>query len=53
MKRDNLSLDDALARLRSQLSDDELRARCNYEIDNSGNKEIDSQLDSILKALNL
>jgi dephospho-CoA kinase len=53
MKRDNLSLDDALARLKSQINDDELRARCDYEIDNSGNKDINTQLDSILSALNL
>ena len=35
------------------MHDDELRARCDYEIDNSGNKDINTQLDSILSALNL
>lgn len=53
VKRDNLSYDNALARLKSQLSDDELRARCDYEIDNSGNKDINAQLENILSALNL
>ncbi len=53
MKRDNLSLEDALARLKSQLSDEELRARCDYEIDNSGKTDINAQLDNILNALKL
>jgi len=39
MKRDGLSRDQALARIRSQMSEDERRAQADFVIDNSGSLE--------------
>lgn len=53
MKRDQITKEKAEARLKAQLSDFELRKRCNYEIDDSNGKDIDEQILSILKDLEL
>ena len=52
MTRDQITRDQALARLNSQKSDSELIALSTYQIDNSG-KELSSQIISILKAENI
>ena len=51
MKRDGISKEKAMARLNAQLSDLELRKRCTYEIDNSNGKDVNGQIVSILKDL--
>jgi dephospho-CoA kinase len=51
MDRDGITKEKAQARLSAQLSDPELRKRCTYEIDNSGGKDVDSQIVSVLKGL--
>ena len=52
MTRDQITREQALARLNSQKSDSELIALSTYQIDNSG-KELSSQIISILKAENI
>lgn len=52
MTRDQITREQALARLNSQKSDSELIALATYQIDNSG-KELTSQITSILKAENI
>ena len=51
--RDGITEAEARARLDCQLSDDELRERCDYEIDNSGKEDVDFQIDGIISALKL
>jgi dephospho-CoA kinase len=46
--RDVITREKALARISNQLTDDELRAKCTYEIDNSGSKSIEAQITKIL-----
>ena len=53
VKRDNISCEKALARLGSQLSDEELISRCTYAIDNSAGADLDSQIISVLKGLEI
>ncbi len=52
MTRDQITREQALARLNSQKSDSELIALATYQIDNSG-KELTSQITNILKAENI
>ena len=52
MTRDQITREQALARLNSQKSDSELIALTTYQIDNSG-KELTSQIASILKSENI
>ena len=52
MTRDQITREQALARLNSQKSDSELIKLSTYQIDNSG-KELTSQITSILKAENI
>ena len=52
IKRDNISMEKALFRISSQLSDDELREKCTYEIDNSEGANIEEQIASIIASLN-
>lgn len=52
MTRDQITREQALARLSSQKSDSELVSLTKYQIDNSG-KELTSQITSILKAENI
>ena len=52
MTRDQITREQALARLNSQKNDEELISLSTYQIDNSG-KELSSQITSILKAENI
>jgi len=49
VNRDNITLEKAEARINSQLSDEELRKKCTYEIDNSEGADIEKQILEILK----
>ena len=52
MKRDKITRDYATARIKSQLSDDYLRARADYVIDNSGKTEAtDIQVSEIARKI--
>ncbi len=51
IKRDNITKEQALARLSKQKSDEELRVLCNYEIKNTNGFDVREQVASILKAL--
>lgn len=53
MKRDGITREKAEARLKTQLSDNELRQRCTYEIDNTDGCDTDSQIISVLKGLKI
>ena len=52
ISRDNITKEKAEARLKNQLSDDELKALSKYQIDNS-NCDIISQIEKILKNENI
>ena len=52
-KRDGITKEKAVARLKTQLSDDILRKKCTYEIDNTDGCDIDSQIISLLKDLKI
>lgn len=49
--RDKITRDQAVARLNSQLSDDELRRLCDYEIKNTNGYDLESQIVAILDSL--
>lgn len=51
ISRDGITYEKALARVSNQLTDDELRAKCTYEIDNSGNKSVEAQITEIISNL--
>ena len=51
MMRDGISLEKALARINSQLTDNELREKCDYEIDNSQGADVEKQILEILSKL--
>ena len=51
LERDGIDRQSAMARLATQLSEDELRARCTYEIHNSVGSDVDGQILEILKDL--
>ena len=51
VNRDNTTEAKARARINNQLSDEELRKRCTYEIDNSEGADIEKQILEILKKL--
>ena len=51
LERDGIDRQSAMARLATQLSEDELRARCTYEIHNSVDSDVDGQILEILKDL--
>ena len=53
MQRDGIVREKALARLSSQMSDEVLRSRCTYEIDNSHGADLASQIKSVLTELKL
>lgn len=53
LKRDGIDRQSALARLATQLTEDELRARCTYEINNSVGSNVDGQILDILKDLSI
>lgn len=49
--RDGITMEKALARISSQLTDIELREKCDYEIDNSQGADIEKQILKILSNL--
>ena len=51
MHRDGLTYEKAVARINNQLSDDELRKKCNYERDNSENANVEKQILEIIEKL--
>ncbi len=53
VKRDEMTKEDALARLARQKSDAEFRRLCDYEIVNDGAKDCEAQVKIIIEQLNL
>ncbi|MBO5312444.1 MAG: dephospho-CoA kinase [Clostridia bacterium] len=53
IKRDSITREKAIARLSTQLSDEELRRLCTYEIDNTDGCDIKGQIITIMKELGL
>ena len=53
MERDGITREKAMSRLASQLTDDELRARCDIEIVNDGSGSLDAHIIEAVKKLNL
>ena len=53
MKRDGITKEKAISRLKTQISDDCLRKMCTYEIDNTDGCDIDGQIISILRDLKI
>ena len=53
MSRDGLTYEKALVRISNQLTDNELRAKCTYEIDNSGSESIEAQITEIISKIKL
>ena len=51
IKRDNVTREKALYRLNCQKTDEELRALCKYEIDNSNGSDLEKQIEAILTDL--
>ncbi len=51
INRDDITMEKALARIGNQISDEDLREKCNYEIDNSENADIEIQIQMILADL--
>ena len=52
VNRDNITEEKARARISNQLSDDVLREKCTYEIDNSEGADIEKQIAEIIAKLN-
>ncbi|MBQ8146251.1 MAG: dephospho-CoA kinase [Clostridia bacterium] len=53
MARDGITKEKAVARINTQIQDDELRKRCTYEIDNTDGVDLISQIKFILKDLGI
>ena len=53
MARDQITREKAIARLHTQIQDDELRKMCTYEIDNTDGADLVSQIKFILKDLGI
>ena len=51
ISRDNITMEKAFSRIKNQLSDDALREKCTYEIDNSEGANIEKQILSIIASL--
>ena len=51
INRDGIPYEKALARINNQLNDDELRAKCNYEIKNSSKDDVEKQILAILSKI--
>ena len=49
--RDNITKEKALSRISTQLTDSQLREKCDYEIDNSENADIEKQILDIIADL--
>ncbi len=52
MKRDNISKDMALQWIQTQLSQEEIRQRSNFEIVNDGHEDIEKQITNIIHIIN-
>lgn len=50
-KRDNISREKALVRLKSQLPDEKLREKCNFEIKNDNGDNLKEQIEKIVKGI--
>ena len=53
MERDGITREKAMSRLASQITDDELRARCDIEIVNDGSGSLDAHIIEAVKKINL
>ena len=53
MSRDGITCEKASARISSQLTDSELRERCDYEIDNSAIANVEAQISDLVARLDL
>lgn len=53
ISRDGITREKAIARIKTQIQDDELRKRCTYEIDNTDGTDLISQIKFILKDLGI
>lgn len=53
LKRDKISRHKAEARIDSQLPDEVLREKCDYEIVNDGTRDLDSEIVSVIKSIGL
>ena len=53
MSRDGITYEKASARISSQLTDSELRERCDYEIDNSAIANVEAQISDLVARLDL
>ena len=51
MSRDGITYEKALSRISSQLTDNDLREKCAYEIDNSANADVEKQILDIIAEL--
>jgi dephospho-CoA kinase len=51
VNRDGIPYEKALARINNQLHDDELKTKCNYEIKNSLNDNVEEQILAILSKI--
>ena len=51
INRDGIPYEKALARINNQLNDDELREKCDYEIKNSSNDDVEKQILAILSKI--
>ena len=53
LKRDGITEEKAKKRMDSQLSNEELIALCDFQIENEQNSDLDTQITTILNKLNL
>ena len=53
MSRDGITYEKASARISNQLTDSELRERCDYEIDNSAIANVEAQISDLVARLDL
>lgn len=53
IQRDSISKEKTIARLSAQLTDEDLRVRCTYEIDNTDGTDLEGQIAAILKDLGI
>ena len=52
MKRDSISLEDALKRIRSQMSQEDKKKMADYLIDNSGDLEVlENEVEKLIKEI--
>ena len=51
IKRDKISKEKALARLNSQIPDEKLREKCNFEIKNDDKDNLNEQIENLVKGI--